>query len=177
MTERCGFDPTRETIVMIVSKLLYYTYMFVLPILLGVPWWIVLVGFIILHVITGLLITMVFQLAHLVEGPEHTEVPHDGKMDSTWAIHQLRSTANFACQSKIVTFFTGGLNFQIEHHLFPTISHIHYSKISKIVKNTAKEFNLPYYEFSKVTEAVASHMRILKLLGTGQAQVRSSHFA
>ena len=177
MTERCGFNPTQETIVMIVSKLLYYSYMIALPILLGVAWWVVLVGFVVLHAVTGLLITVVFQLAHLVEGPEHTEIPHDGKMDNTWAIHQLRSTANFACKSKIVTFFTGGLNFQIEHHLFPTISHIHYSKISKIVKSTAKEFNLPYYEFNKVTEAVASHLRMLKLLGQGKAMVGSSHLA
>ena len=96
MTERCGFSPFRETIIMIVSKVFYYFYMLVLPVMLGVKLWLVVLGFVLLHVVSGLLITFVFQLAHLVEGPEHTDIPHDGKMNNTWAIHQLRSTANFA---------------------------------------------------------------------------------
>jgi len=172
MTERCGFSPFRETIIMIVSKVFYYFYMLVLPVMLGVKLWLVVLGFVLLHVVSGLLITFVFQLAHLVEGPEHTDIPHDGKMNNTWAIHQLRSTANFATKNKLVTFLVGGLNFQIEHHLFPTISHIHYEKISEIVKGAAKEFNLPYYEFVKVNEALISHMRILKALGQGKMQVQ-----
>lgn len=177
LTERCGFNPTKELIIMIFSKLIYFFYMIALPIMLGIQWWVVVLGFVILHLVTGFLITVIFQLAHLVEGPEHTDIPHDGKMDSTWAIHQLKSTANFACNNKLITFLAGGLNFQIEHHLFPTISHIHYSKISKIVKKTAQEFNLPYYEHTKFYKAVASHMKILKLLGQGKATVQNSHFA
>jgi linoleoyl-CoA desaturase len=172
MTERCGFNPTRETIIMIVSKVFYYFYIIALPIMLGVSLWVVILGFVLLHIVSGLLITFVFQLAHLVEGPEHTDIPHDGKMNNTWAIHQLRSTANFATKNKLVTFLVGGLNFQIEHHLFPTISHIHYAKISEIVKGAAKEFNLPYHEFAKVNEAVISHMRVLKMLGQGNMEVQ-----
>ena len=176
MTERCGFNPTRESIIMIFSKAFYYFYMLALPMMLGISWWVVILGFVLLHMVSGLVITFVFQLAHVVEGPEHTEIPHDGKMDNTWAIHQLRSTANFACNNKLVTFLVGGLNFQIEHHLFPTISHVHYTDISKIIKKTASEFNLPYYEFPKVHEAVASHMKILKMLGNGTAKVGNSNY-
>ncbi len=169
MTERCGFSPTKEWFIMIFSKAFYYFYMLILPVLLGVPVWLTILGFVLLHMVSGLVITTIFQLAHVVEGPEHSDIPHDGKMDSTWAIHQLKSTANFACNNKIITFLVGGLNFQIEHHLFPTISHIHYEKISKIVKKTAQEFNLPYYEYTKFHEAVASHLKILRLLGEGKA--------
>ena len=169
MTKRCGFNPTHEFFIMLFTKVLYYFYMIVLPVLLGVQLWVAIVGFIILHLITGVLITTIFQLAHVVEGPEHNDIPHNGKMDNTWAIHQLKSTANFACNNKLITFFAGGLNFQIEHHLFPTISHIHYEKISEIVKKTALEFNLPYYEFGQFHEAVASHLKILRLLGEGKA--------
>ena len=169
MTERCGFNPTREWFIMLFSKTFYYFYMLILPILLGIPIWVAILGFVLMHMVSGLVITTIFQLAHVVEGPEHSDIPHDGKMDNTWAIHQLKSTANFACSNKIITFLVGGLNFQIEHHLFPTISHIHYEKISKIVKKTAEEFNLPYYEYSKFHEAVASHIKILRLLGQGKA--------
>jgi len=169
MTERCGFNPTKEWLIMIFSKTFYYFYMLILPVLLGVPIWLTIVGFVLLHMVSGLVITTIFQLAHVVEGPEHSDIPHSGQMDNTWAIHQLKSTANFACENKLITFLVGGLNYQIEHHLFPTISHIHYDKISKIVKSTAKEFNLPYYEYSKFHEAVASHLKILRLLGEGKA--------
>ena len=168
MTERCGFNPTRETLIMIFAKTFYYFYILVLPVLLGVKLWVVLLGFVILHMISGLLITTIFQLAHVVEGPEHSTVPENGKIDSTWAIHQLKTTANFAKNNKLITFFAGGLNFQIEHHLFPTISHVHYGEISKIVKKATQEFNLPYHENPTFLKAVASHLRVLKMFGEGK---------
>ncbi len=168
MTEKCGFNPTMQWFKMIGWKIVYFSYILVIPMLLN-SWWAVLIGFVVLHMVSGLLITVVFQLAHVVEGPNHFDIPEEGEMEDTWAIHQLKSTANFACNSKIVTWFTGGLNHQIEHHLFPSISHIHYRNISKIVRETAKEYNLPYYEFKEVTGAISSHLKILKMLGNGVA--------
>jgi linoleoyl-CoA desaturase len=166
-TKKYGFNPKRETIFMIATKLFYVLYIIVLPIVVGVPIWIVLVGFLLMHMIAGLVITTIFQLAHVVEGPEHFATPDDGKIDSLWIIHQLKTTANFAPKNRLITWFVGGLNFQIEHHLFPKICHIHYRKIAKIVKNTAKEFDLPYHEYSKFRMALASHLRFLKMLGRG----------
>lgn len=168
MTKKCGFDPTQESMKMIGLKLFYFSYILLIPMLLN-KWWAVLIGWVVLHMVSGFVITVIFQLAHVVEGPNHFEVPEHGKMEDTWAIHQLKSTANFACQNKLVTWFTGGLNHQIEHHLFPSISHIHYKNISKIVRDTAKEYGLPYYEFKKVRSAVYSHLKILKMLGQGMA--------
>ena len=88
-----------------------------------------------------------------------------GSMKNTWAIHQLLTTVNFGTKNRIVNWFTGGLNHQVEHHIFPHISHIHYTKISKIVKQTAKEFNLPYHEYQTTRKAIISHFKHLKHLG------------
>jgi len=133
LTQKCGFKPTRETIRMILSKTLYIMYIVVLPLVLGVAWWAVLIGFVLMHMLAGLLITVIFQLAHVVEGPEHFAPEQTGTMENTWAIHQLKTTANFCRNNRLITWFVGGLNFQIEHHLFPHICHVHYKKISEIV--------------------------------------------
>ena len=84
------------------------------------------------------------------------------KIEDEWAIHQLKTTANFATKSKLVSWYVGGLNFQIEHHLFPKISHIHYPQISKIIKQACKEYGVQYVEYPKMIQAVASHVAYLK---------------
>jgi linoleoyl-CoA desaturase len=126
------------------------------------------VGFLSMHAVIGLLITAVFQLAHVVEGPTHHEPTLSGKMDNTWAIHQLETTADFARKSTVLGWFIGGLNFQVEHHLFPTICHVHYPKISEIVKQTATEFGLPYHDQKTFFSAFRSHLRVLKAFGRGE---------
>ena len=89
----------------------------------------------------------------------------DGNMKNTWAIHQLYTTSNFAPKSWLVEFYTGGLNHQVEHHLFAHISHIHYDKLAKIVRETAEEFNLPYNEYNTFWKAVKEHYNQLNVLG------------
>lgn len=125
-----------------------------------------LVGFLVFALVAGITISIVFQLAHTVEHT-HFPMPHEetGRLDDEWAIHQLKTTANFAPRSKIISWLVGGLNFQVEHHLFPKISHIHYPAISKIVKQACSEFNVPYIEYPKMWQAVASHVNFLKQMG------------
>jgi linoleoyl-CoA desaturase len=125
-----------------------------------------LVGFVTFSLVAGLIISIVFQLAHTVEHT-HFPMPHveTGKLEDEWAIHQLKTTANFAPESKLISWYVGGLNFQIEHHLFPKISHIHYPQISKIIKETCKEFGVEYIEYPKMRYAVASHIAFLKQMG------------
>jgi linoleoyl-CoA desaturase len=89
----------------------------------------------------------------------------DGNMEHTWAIHQLYTTSNFGLNSKFVNFYTGGLNHQVEHHIFPHISHVHYKKISEIVRKTAREFNLPYNEYKTMFGAFIDHFKQLEKLG------------
>ena len=91
--------------------------------------------------------------------------PDTREMKNTWAIHQLYTTANFSPKNILVNWYVGGLNFQIEHHIFPHISHVHYRKIASIIKSTAKEFNLPYNEFKTVRSALLSHFKFLKKMG------------
>lgn len=150
---------------LIITKVIYFSVWLVIPMILGITWWKVLLGFLVMHYTAGVILSVVFQLAHVVEDISYPEPNDIGEMENTWAIHQLFTTANFAPKNWLVNYYTGGLNHQVEHHLFPNISHIHYDKISKIVKETAHEFELPYQEFKTMREAVASHFKHLKELG------------
>lgn len=150
---------------LIITKLIYVAIWIVLPIMMGIVWWQVLLGFFVMHYTAGLILSIVFQLAHVVDETANPIPDENGEIENTWAIHQLYTTANFAPKNKIVNWFTGGLNHQIEHHLFPNISHVHYSKIAEIIKQTAAECNLPYHEFKTMRGAVAAHFRHLKELG------------
>jgi len=127
------------------------------------PW---MIGFLSMSLVTGFILSIVFQLAHTVE---HTHFPHaneaTGKMEDEWAIHQLKTTANFATRNKLVSWLVGGLNFQVEHHLFPKISHIHYPAISKIIRKACEEYGIRYIEYRRVHLAVASHVAFLRQMG------------
>ncbi len=150
---------------LIITKIIYLAIWIVLPIVIGITWWKVLVGFFVMHYTAGLILSIVFQLAHVVDEAANPQPNENGEMENTWAIHQLFTTVNFAPKNRIVNWYTGGLNHQIEHHIFPHISHIHYGKIAKIVKETAKECQLPYYEYKTMTAAVIAHFKHLKELG------------
>jgi len=117
--------------------------------------------------VAGLVLSLVFQLAHTVE---HTAFPvpneSTGRLDDEWAVHQIKTTANFATNNKVVSWLVGGLNFQIEHHLFPKISHVHYPAISKIIRQMCQEHGIHYIEYPRVRYAVASHVAFLKQKGT-----------
>ncbi|BCY27432.1 fatty acid desaturase [Flavobacterium okayamense] len=157
--------PSIRWTTLIITKVIYFSVWLVIPMILGITWWKVLLGFIVMHYTAGLILSIVFQLAHVVE-ETHTPEPNEvGEMENTWAIHQLFTTANFAPKNWLMNWYTGGLNHQIEHHIFPNISHIHYGKIAKIVKETAAEFDLPYYEFKTTRAAIASHFKHLRELG------------
>ena len=150
---------------LVITKIIYFSIWIVIPMLMGIVWWKVLAGFIVMHYVAGLILSVVFQLAHVVEETVNPEPNEEGEMENNWAAHQLFTTANFAPKNWLVNWYTGGLNHQIEHHIFPNISHIHYDKIGEIVRETAKEFDLPYHEFKTTREAIASHFRHLKEMG------------
>jgi linoleoyl-CoA desaturase len=150
---------------LIITKTIYMLIWIILPMVIGIVWWKVLLGFFIMHYTAGLILSIVFQLAHIVDETTNPIPDENGEIENTWAIHQLYTTANFAPRNAIVNWFTGGLNHQIEHHIFPHISHVHYGKIAKIVKETAQECNLPYNEFQTMTSAVVAHFKHLKELG------------
>ncbi|MDC0338533.1 acyl-CoA desaturase [Flavobacteriales bacterium] len=121
------------------------------------------------HFVAGLILAIVFQPAHVIEDTEFPEPDLEGSLENNWAIHQFKTTANFAPKNKILGWYMGGLNYQVEHHLFPTICHIHYPKISKIVKATCEEYGVPYYSKDTFTDAVVSHVKLLARLGKGES--------
>lgn len=137
-----------------------------LPIyILPLPWYGTLGCFFLMHFIGGLILGMVFQSAHIMEVCEFTKPSKDGKMKDEWAIHQLKTTTDFAPNNWLVTWFVGGLNFQVVHHLFPKISHVHYPALAPIVASTAKEFGLNYQCIPTFTQAVLGHGKMLQALG------------
>ncbi len=147
-------------------KILYLFMFLVLPIfIMSITWWHVVLGFLVMHAAQGFTMGLIFQLAHVVEGTEFPLPDTEGNIEEVWAEHQMRTTANFSGNNVIAAFLLGGLNRQIEHHLFPKISHVHYGKIGAIVKQTAHEFNLPYIENESFVGALQSHLRILKQFG------------
>ncbi len=162
--------PAMNWSILVITKMIYLTIWIVIPMLfLNIAWWKILLGFFVMHYVAGLILSVVFQLAHVVDEAETPLPEEDGSMKNSWAIHQLFTTVNFGTRNRLVNWFTGGLNHQVEHHIFPNISHIHYTKISKIVKQTAKEFNLPYNEYKTTRKAIISHFRHLRELGKNPA--------
>ena len=158
----------KALISIVFNKTWYIILTIILPIMLiDLPWQQIILGFLLMHFICGLLLALIFQSAHVIEDTEFFIPDKEGCVENNWAIHQMRTTANFANDSKIFSWLIGGLNYQIEHHLFPNICHVHYRGISKIVKQTAQEFNVPYIHHKTFYAALKSHFTLLNDLGTG----------
>ena len=151
---------------LIATKIFYFSFIIGVPLLVtSLTWWQVLIGFVVMHLVAGYVLSIIFQMAHIVEDT-HQPLPIDGSsMENTWFIHQLETTANFARNNRLLNWYVGGLNFQVEHHLFPNICHVHYRKISDIVRKTAEDFQVPYHMNPTFREALRSHLRMLKSLG------------
>ncbi|MBW7467603.1 linoleoyl-CoA desaturase [Pontibacter aydingkolensis] len=150
----------------IVMKVLYFLVMLVLPVVVfGIPFLHVLLGFLLMHFVAGIVLTVVFQLAHTVEGTTHPRPDENGTIENDWAIHQMHTTVNFSRDNRFINWYVGGLNYQIEHHLFPRVCHVHYPAISHIVKETAEEFGIPYMENKTFWQALRSHINTLRRFG------------
>ena len=155
----------KELTIIILSKIVYYGYMlipyFVIPEMTLLEW---VIGFCTMHFVAGLTLAIIFQLAHVTDDNEYP-MPDNGELEHNFFVHQLSTTMNFATKNPVISYVVGGLNFQVEHHLFPNISHIHYPRISKIVQSTAEEFNLPYHTGKTFWGALAAHTKMLYILG------------
>lgn len=155
--------PIKEKFIFWISKLIHLVIFVLIPIIIigFVP---TLIGILVVGLVCGICLATVFQLAHAVSTTEFKTVVKN-KIEDEWMIHQLQSTSNFATKSKFLTWLLGGLNFQVEHHLFPKISHVHYSELNKIIKETCSEFRIKYNEFPTIFSAFNSHVKLIKSLG------------
>ncbi len=169
LLQRYGLTKSKALIRVILLRLVYFGFTLALPLWLApVSWWVTLTGFVIMHIICGLLLALIFQTAHVIEETEFAQPDDQGTVMSNWAVHQMRTTANFAHGSRVFSWLIGGLNYQVEHHLFPNICHVHYRNISKIVKKTAREFGVPYHHHKTWVKAMSSHFGMLNQLGKRQ---------
>lgn len=161
-------------------RLFFFGYTIALPILVGgVAWWHVVIGFMLVQVIAGFSLACIFQPAHVMETSDYAQPDDQNKMENSWAVHQVLNTANFAPRNRFLTWFIGGLNRQIEHHLFPQICHVHYPALARIVKKTAREYDLPYNEYRTFRSALKAHYQMLKALGQPKpelSRVTSQYF-
>ncbi len=157
---------SKEWVILIGTKLIYVAYIFMIPLIFtALPWWQILTGIFIMHYIAGFMLAIIFQPAHVIDGTEFPLPDNNDALENNWAVHQLLTTTNFGNKSRWFSWYVGGLNFQIEHHLFPNVCHVHYRKIAHIVQETAQEFGLPYKSAKTFIGALRGHARLLKQLG------------
>ena len=152
----------------ILGKISFFTFAFIIPSIFY-PFIYVLIFYFLISFMQGVVLTIVFQLAHCNEDAEFHEYKEDvDRFDTSWLVHQLETTADFSRDNKILNWYIGGLNFQVEHHLFPKICHIHYPEISKIVEKTCREFGVTYNVYSSLLAGLLSHYRWIYRLGRAQ---------
>jgi linoleoyl-CoA desaturase len=163
-TQNVSFGGLLATI--IISKVIYFAVFLGLPLAFSpMAWWGTVLCFLLMHFIAGLVLAMIFQPAHVVPCSNYPVPDNSGNIDADWAVNQLFNTMNFAPKARMFSWYVGGLNFQIEHHLFPNICHVHYDKLSQIVRDTATEFDLPYFTQKTFYGALREHTIMLKNLG------------
>ena len=156
-----GFD----LITFILGKVVFYSLILIIPSFFF-PIYKVLLGYLLVSFIQGIIMSVIFQLAHCHEEAEFPLSKNNPpEMETTWMVHQLETTTNFARNNKLLSWYIGGLNYQIEHHLFPRISHINYPEISKIVEQTSNEFGIRYFSFDTLRSSIISHFNWLYKLG------------
>jgi len=148
------------------GKLLFFSLAFGIP-LLNHPVWMVFLYYLLTVSLAGLVVSVVFQLAHCVEEAEFP-IPQENSrsIENGWAVHQVETTVDFARRNRVESWLLGGLNFQIEHHLFPRVCHVHYPAISKVVEQTCRDFSISYGEHRSFSSGLVSHFRWLRTMGS-----------
>jgi linoleoyl-CoA desaturase len=154
----------RQLAIFVGGKLAFIVLAFALPLLFH-PLSVVAAVYAFAAAVVGLVLGVVFQLAHCVEGADFALETSPGRIDKSWAIHQIETTVDFATGSAVASWLLGGLNFQIEHHLFPRICHVNYRAIAPIVEQTCVEFGVRYNRNPTVRAALKSHYRWLRRMG------------
>jgi linoleoyl-CoA desaturase len=163
---RSGTTKGKLAFYMLWTKALHFGYILVLPMMIsGLPWHQILLGWVVMHLVAGFGLAAIFQPAHVLEDHNFVQAEKGAIMKHDVLTHQLNTTANFATRSRLFTWICGGLNHQIEHHLFPSVCHIHFPDLAPIVKKTAEEFSLPYRSATTYWQALKLHTQMLRSLG------------
>ena len=151
---------------LVFSKIMYYIIFIALPIIiLPIPWYLTLLFFFIMHFIAGVLLSIVFQTAHIMPDSAYPLPDENGTIENNWIVHQLLVTSDYAPDNRFLTWFSGGLNYHAIHHLFPQVCHVHYKKLSTIVKETTEKHGVSYRIEPTFLKALGKHAEMLRLLG------------
>ncbi len=153
-----------DLVVFIGGKVIFLSWAFVVPMLLH-PIWAVLGIYVLAAFTSGVVLSVVFQLAHCVEEAGFPMPDESGRMETDWAVHQVQTTVDFARRNRVLSWFLGGLNYQVEHHLFHKICHVHYPALSRLVETACAEYGIRYSANQSLMAAIASHFRWLHRMG------------
>jgi linoleoyl-CoA desaturase len=169
ITKEQHVNPTWQLVKLIAIKIAYFAVIIGLPLYFtDFAFWQIIIGFVVLHLTAGMIMSTVFQMAHVVEGTDQFLADKDQQINNDWLVHQLHTTSDFGRKNGLFSWYIGGLDFQIEHHIFQNICHVHYPAIAGIVKSTAEEYGFTYNLKPNAFSALASHFRRLKELGSIQ---------
>ncbi len=164
--------PRSEMWILLVTKLLYYSYALIIPlVVLNVPFWAVLLGFLCMHIPSSLFFALVFQITHVYNGTHYPLPDERGNIQNNYFMHVLETTADFSRKNDLWTFFMGGINLHVAHHLFPTICHVHYPALTEIIRETAAEYGIQYYENPGFWNAYGKHLKLMHMLSKPDAFV------
>ncbi len=155
----------KDLVLFVVGKIGFFALAFGIPLCFH-PFWQVMVGYGVTSAIVGLLLSIVFQTAHCMPQAKFVDIPANAQtLDDNWAVHQLETTVNFAPNNQLLSWYVGGLNYQVEHHLFPGISHVHYPELATIVRETCEEYGVIYNTLPTFRDAIAAHFEWLRIMG------------
>lgn len=158
--------PTKEIVYLVLTRVFVFAYTLIIPLLfIQLPAFQIISGFLVGHMISGIILGIVFQTTHLSERTTFPELDKNGMINNSFDQHILETTADFSIDNPLITFIAGGLNIHVVHHLFPNICQIHLPALAQITKQTAVEFNVPYKIYPSAMSALKSHLRLLKELG------------
>lgn len=156
-----------DLVIFLSGKAIFFTLAFGIPLQMH-SLWVVVLFYGIAALTLGMVLSVTFQLAHCVEEAEFAmPVGDPARMENAWAVHQAESTVDFARKSRLIAWLLGGLNFQIEHHLFPKVCHVNYPRMANVIEQTCREFGVKYEMHSSFRAGVASHYRWLRQMGRG----------
>ena len=167
--QRCPRPKGFDLAVFLIGKALFLTLALAVP-LLRHSFWTIMACYLLVDFVEGVALSIIFQLPHC---GEESAFPmpcvETGRMEVPWAVHQVQTTVDYAKSNRLVTWFAGGLNYQIEHHLFPRICHIHYPALAPLIEETCREFGVRYVAHATLRQGLASHYRWLKQMGRPDA--------
>jgi linoleoyl-CoA desaturase len=155
----------RELAALLAGKAVFLAWAIAIPAVVQRSGWVVPL-FLLGALSLGVVLATVFQLAHSVAEAEfHGAAPDDQRMPTGWAEHQVRATVDFAPSNRLLGWYVGGLNFQVEHHLLPSVCHVHYPALAGIVEATCVDHGVPYRAQHTLRAAIGAHYAFLRALG------------